>query len=442
MDRIEPACTALVDAIRPTGMSNHKELLRGASSVFVVKVIAAGAGFGLNVVVARILGASGAGAFYMGLTLVTLLSTLGRMGLDNLVVRSVASHHAAGEHADIRSVYGSALSRIALVSAALVVGVIIGAPLLKSLLFDHSTSPWALLPMAVAILPVALANLNGYALLGLKRAPEAILFMNLLTPLLGSLLCLGLATKWGVGGATVSYLMAAAACCSLSFFRWPYSRRLGQTYDRQPLADFWAAAPKFFWFTASQQAILWVPTLVLGYFGTQAEVGVYSAANRTAMVILFVLVATNSVVGPRFAELYRRGDLSGLKVTARNATFLMTAAAIPLGIAVEILAPKLMSIFGADYINGALVLRIMAIGLFINISVGPVGHVLLMCGGEAQMRRIYLVCAAITVFLSFVLIHRYGDVGAGFVTSGILALQSLIAAYVVSKKFAVTTVPR
>ncbi|WP_169518375.1 lipopolysaccharide biosynthesis protein [Solimonas variicoloris] len=413
--------------------------MKGASLALSVKIAAAGAGFGLNLLVARLLGASGSGAFYLSFTLVTFLATLGRLGLDNLIVKSVAANQSVHAITTIRAIFFSYLKKVTSVSVVIAIAAIASIPLSKNALYDEQTSPWLLAIMAAAILPTAIFNSFAYATLGLKRAVEAIVYMNLLVPLLTSALCFGLVPRMGVLGSAAAYLIAATACALVAFLRWPFKERaVLPEKDRHAVAEFWRASPQFFGVSVSQQAILWAPTLVLAHFGSNSDVGIYSAANRTAMVVIFILVATNSVVGPRFAELYRKGDLKKLSTTARNAAALMAIAALPVIVVIEAFAGHIMSIFGQEFSSGAPVLRIMALGLFINISAGPVGHILLMCGGEAEMKKIFVICAVFTVFVAPPAIIAWGAIGAGSVTALSLAAQALISAYIVIKKYKIS----
>lgn len=58
------------------------ELVRGASAAFLWKAAARVLGFGVHLLVARLLGAGGAGLYYLALAIVTLATVLGRAGLD------------------------------------------------------------------------------------------------------------------------------------------------------------------------------------------------------------------------------------------------------------------------------------------------------------------------------------------------------------------------
>ena len=49
-----------------------RDILRGSSIVFVLKVAGAGLAFAFNIVLARLLGAEGTGAYFLSLTVLTV----------------------------------------------------------------------------------------------------------------------------------------------------------------------------------------------------------------------------------------------------------------------------------------------------------------------------------------------------------------------------------
>jgi O-antigen/teichoic acid export membrane protein len=70
-----------------------------------IKVLAAISIFMMNIVVARTLGAAEAGLFFLGFTLVTMAAAIGRVGLDQTIVRFIAAQQATDTIGMLHSVY-------------------------------------------------------------------------------------------------------------------------------------------------------------------------------------------------------------------------------------------------------------------------------------------------------------------------------------------------
>lgn len=71
--------------------ANMKEIVRGSLLVFTLKIAGVGTNFGVNVVIARVLGADRAGVYYLALMVATIASVIGRVNRTNGPVESSGS---------------------------------------------------------------------------------------------------------------------------------------------------------------------------------------------------------------------------------------------------------------------------------------------------------------------------------------------------------------
>ena len=69
-------------------MDGHlREVLTGASIAFLLRVLGAAAAFALNMVIGRLLGAEGAGLYFLALSVALIGSLLAQLGLANTLLR-------------------------------------------------------------------------------------------------------------------------------------------------------------------------------------------------------------------------------------------------------------------------------------------------------------------------------------------------------------------
>jgi O-antigen/teichoic acid export membrane protein len=419
-----------------------REILRGASTAFVLKGLSAVLTFLFYVVIGRLLGPSGAGLYFLALTAITIAAVLGRIGLDNTVLRFVAANAGAGNWNAVKGVYRKATVMAGIASTATAVSLVIVAPWLAARVFLKPELTALLRWMALAVAPIALLNLQAQGLQGLKRIRDSSLVANVGIPVFSLVGTLALAPRWGTVGATWAYSLAAVLTMLIGIWRWraatPHLRRMEGRFDT---AELLRSSVPLFWVSSFQLVIAWSSTVALGLLGTSADVGVFSAANRTAMLTSFVLMAVNSIAAPKFAALHQEGDLVTLGRIARKSANLMALTASPV-LAIFILLPgPVMGMFGTKFSAGAPVLSILAVGQFVNVVTGSVGWILIMCGYERLMRNNIAVCAGLSVVLNLLLIPPLGIIGAAIATSTVLALQMLIAAAMVWQKLGVVTLP-
>ena len=92
-----------------------------------------------------------------------------------------------------------------------------------------------------------------------------------------------------------------------------------------------------------------------------------------------------------------------------------------------------MSLFGNDFIQGSVLLSLIVIGQFINVSMGSVGLMLQMTGLEKPMRNISIITSIVSFLLYFVLISKWGLVGLGVVYIFNILLQNIACTYILNK---------
>jgi O-antigen/teichoic acid export membrane protein len=418
-----------------------REILHGASTAFVLKGLGALLTLGVYVLLGRLLGPAESGLYFLALTLLTVAAILGRIGLDNTVLRFVAASAATEDWEAVQGVRRKASIVAILASSVATVALAVAAPWLSVTVFAKPELAPMLRWMALAIVPTALLTLQAQALQGLRRIAAASLVGNVGVPLFllgGSAL---LAPRWGALGATVAYVLAAFLTMLLGIWRWrrstPHLRTVSGRFDISTLLE---SSVPLFWVSCFQQIITWAPTVILGVTASSSDVGIFGAANRAAQLTSFVLLAVNSISAPKFAALHRTGDLATLGRVARRSAKLMAVLASPILIVFVVFPTRVMTMFGPEFAAGAHVLTILAVGQFVNVVTGSVGWLLIMCGYERLMRDNIAVCALLGLVLSLVLIPAFGVVGAAIASATTLALQMIIATIMVWQKLGVLTI--
>lgn len=419
-----------------------QEVVRGTSTAFVMKVVGAGLSFVLNVVVARVLGARGTGAYYLALTVVSIAAVVGRLGLDSALLRYTAAYSTSGDIARVRGTYRGGM--LVAVSAGLAVtGLVeLAAGVLARDLFSAPELVVPLRLMALAILPISLISLHTELLKGLRRIGRAMLLRGFGVPLLAIPAVFFLGTRMGVRGVVLGYTAAAVVVCSVGIGLWRVSAPAGRGEPaRMELRRLMSTSYPLLWATVLQLVMTWTDTLALGVWRDNRTVGIYGAAMRVATLISFVLLAGNAILAPKFASLYEQRDLDRLGRLARDAAKLLFLLTLPI-VGIIVLAPSLvLGIFGAEFRAGAVALIILAAGQAINVFTGSVGNLLVMSGHERTMRNVYVVAAAASVILNVVLVPPFGMVGAAIASACSLAALNLLAALLVYRKLSIVTLP-
>lgn len=422
--------------------SHMREVVEKGAAVFLLRIVGTGLLFIVNVVIARLFGAEGTGIYYLALTITTLAAVIGRFGLDNALLRFIATSADQNEWRQVKDVYRQSMALAASLSL-LVTATIFGlAPWIASTVFSEPSLVPLLRLMSLSIAPTALLFLHAEALKALKKPVLATVIQAVGISLLNLLLIFPLSRVLGLTGLGVAYLTTQSLLLIVAGALWRYVTP--ETHGIHKSFDFRLLVKTSFpllWVASMSMVMQWTDTIMLGIWVSTAEVGVYGAAVRTAMLTSFVLVAVNSIVAPKFATMYAQNDLAGLEKLAQSAARLMAALAFPVLLAFTIFPAWVLGFFGEDFTQGALALAILAVGQFVNVVTGSVGYLLMMTGHERLMQYNLMASALANVLLNIVLIPPFGIIGAALATSVTLAGMNIVSTFLVSKKLSITTLP-
>lgn len=419
-------------------------LFGGAGRAFLFRALGAGLSFGVGVLVARRLGPEGAGLYFLAVTIATIASVVGRLGLDALVVRRVAAARAAARNDELAATARAAL-RLATCGSALMALLLFAS---SGLIERHalrleglgSVLRWT----ALAVVPISLLMVTGELLRGLARAGLSQLVQVGLPPA-ATLVCLALAGQlfgWRPPQAAGAYAAGSAVAALLACCSWRASTSwLRSAPTRGVLRELARQARPFLVVALMTLALPWISTLSLALVGDSQGIGIFSVAYRAATLTSFVLIAVNCVAAPRFAALAAAGQHAELARNARQATLLMALCALPLLLVFWLFPARIMGLFGQGFEQGARCLAILATGQFVNVLTGSVGQLLLMSGHERAMRGNLLLAVLLSIVLHTLWVPSLGAEGAALASATTLAVLNLSSLLLVRRHLSIDVLP-
>jgi O-antigen/teichoic acid export membrane protein len=168
--------------------------------------------------------------------------------------------------------------------------------------------------------------------------------------------------------------------------------------------------------------------LVVGSLLGPSQAGIYGAASRIASLVAFGLVAVNAWAAPLIADLHARGDRVELQRLVRFAARGIFAVTFPACVGLVLFGRQVLAAFGPDFVDAHVALLVLAASQLVNASTGPVGFLMTMTGRQAAAARILAVHSVLVVVLSFVLVPRYGIVGAALASGVTRASWNVVMA--------------
>ena len=389
-------------------------IAEGAGTVFLGRIAQSVLKYAYMILIAQMLGVEAFGLFVLGLTIVSFAGVISRMGLETGVIKYVAVYYGSGDKKRTKGIVTTALKFVLLSGLVVAAILFFGAVPLFRQLADKPQLDLVVKYLAISLpfmsfAMVAMACTRGFAIM--KYHVYAI---DIFMPLANLILAVAL-ISWGMGlsGVVTAYVVSVLLTAVVSSWflakAFPGMRHIESISETREL--FKVSIPLmlvlFFNFM-----IMWTDTLMLGYFGTYSDVGIYNAAIKTAYLISMILVSFNGIFGPIVSDLCNKKQILKLEELYKSITKWTYYLCVPMFLIMALLSKEILGIFGREFVAGAAVLTMLAFAQMANGAAGSCGLILSMSGHHDLMMYNTLGVMILNVILNFVLIPRQGMIGA------------------------------
>jgi O-antigen/teichoic acid export membrane protein len=410
--------------------SDLKELLKGSSIAFIFKILGMGLGYIFILIIAQNYGAGTVGLFTLSLTVLNIFTLFAVFGFENALVKFVA------QKKDIKDTYKKALSISIPLGILLSISLYISSEFLAITVFKNESLTPFLQIVAFAILPFTLIKIDTAIFRGLKNIKLYSFFQN------SAIFIFAIPLLLLLDFDNLNSIYAQTIAIFIVFFLTLFYIFKNLNSNREKLEYSELLNLSFpMLLTASMAFIMaWTDIIMLGIFRSEEEVGIYAVVLRLANLTTIFLFATNSILAPKFSELYKSGNFEKLRRVVQNSTKIIVLSSLPIVIILILFPNYILSLFGEEFILGVTALWILMIGKFINVLSGSVGYLLNMTNFHTVSMKIDFIIVIINVALNYILIPNYGLEGAAIATAISISLNNLIKFYFVKKEFGFYTI--
>jgi O-antigen/teichoic acid export membrane protein len=215
---------------------------------------------------------------------------------------------------------------------------------------------------------------------------------------------------------------------------WSDSVRRQGSIDFPVFRDYLRSCTAAFGVTIAGLGITAVSPLILGMYADKEQVAIFTVASRLALIASLITLSVQNISMGKFAIAFSSNNNNLLRQHASQSAGLTLALCAFFLVPCVIFSEELMRLFGENYVAGAPVLVILCIGQLVASIFGPVNAVLLMTGHERQVRNFSGLMMILGVFLHFILVPKYGAIGAAIASSLAFVAAIFILAFVVRKR--------
>jgi len=184
----------------------------------------------------------------------------------------------------------------------------------------------------------------------------------------------------------------------------------------------------------------WIDSFMIGFMSNDiSNLGIYNIAVRISTIGTMILFSINSIAAPKISELYIDDKFKELNLIISNATKLIFLFTMPLLIILVLMPKFLLGLFGENFSDGYIVLRILCIGQFFNAFCGSVGYIMQLTGNEKKFQHIVMMALFVNMLLNLLLIPYYGINGAAISSTISLMLWNFLSMIYIKKNLKIST---
>lgn len=420
-------------------MSLVKKIVGQSAVYFLGTVISVIVGFFFKVYLSRVLGADALGIYSLGITTIGVLGIFLSFGYGNGLIRFISKYKATQNYNKLLSY----LTNTSIINLCVVLPIsilfyffpeIIADNMLKTPKLKEYIPLFGLMMFINSFLVLAEQTIRG--LQEVKKSTIINTFLRL--PFKIGMVVIFFNWGWRIEGYIIAEILGSVL--GFIFLIILIKRLLPRTKDFKR-ANFNNEEKKYSLNLLITNSVLALgrhgDKIVLVYFLSTFELGIYSVTLTIAAFIPLVLTSVNSIFSPIISQLHSQNKLNELAHYFKLSGRYIFLLSFPLMVFIFLFSKPIMSLFGNDFIQGSVLLSLIVIGQFINVSMGSVGLMLQMTGLEKPMRNISIVTSIVSFLLYFVLISKWGLVGLGVVYIFNILLQNIACTYILNKHLSI-----
>ena len=381
-------------------------------------------GFFSTIYFAHALGPSALGAYFLFLAYLGIFNLVGDGGFGGAAVKRISEGKEPNE-------YLSAFAFIRIILLAISVTILLFAePYLKDVT-SSGVFFWLLLALIVSVF----SSISGTGVYGTGKVGVSQIsgFVDVIIRTLFQIMAVFLG--YGIAGLTGGFVAGLIAGGLMNF------RYLELRFVRFRLSHLKSLSGFSFWIflTASGSLVFsYADTLLIGYFMSTADVGIYRTAFQLTSIASFTTLAFHTVLYPKISSWAAQGQLTEIEKSLARAITYSLLLAIPTCIGGWILGEKLLYyLYGTSFTAGISALYFLLLVQIVNVFMYLGTMSLGALNRPKDAFNITLIAAILNILLDIALIPVMGITGAAVATLIAMSINALGALILLSRVISV-----
>jgi len=380
-------------------------------------------------------GASEFGMYTFGITVLGIATLVPKIGLDQSLIRIMSELHANYKISDIVS----SLWKVILL--VLVLSILTGSLLyfyskVIAQIFDNQSYEFILKIVSYTIFPIVLIKILSATMQGMGKIRLFSIISLILLPFIFfiTLQVNDLAIK-DVQLLEI-YSISSYVAAIIGFLIVGKVLPLGSITKSRiyPIKRMIKISFPMMMAGSVMLIMTWTDILMLSYFSSDMNVGIFSAAQKVSFLAGMGLMVVNAHVAPKIAKFFVAGRHEELERLVHNASKLIISISFPILLLIFIFPEEIMEFFGKEFIVGSSVMMMLSIGQLINVLCGPVGSIMQMTNNQTIFKNVVSLALIVNILLNYILIPVYGIEGAAIASMTSMILWNIILLVIIRIK--------
>lgn len=410
-----------------------RKIAKGAVLVFIGTVIGMLLGLVGRIMLVRYITQGEYGIYSLAFVIVSILVLIATLGLDSGSTRQIAFYRGKGDEWKVRGVVLSSLQVAVISSVFLSLVLFFISDLISIKVFHSPELSTPLKVFCIAIPFFVLINLLTSIFRGFDKAGPSVYFQHILISALFPLLLVAVVLlNFQFVGVVYAFVASIVLTC-MAFVVYAV-RKPPLTLRGKRSASSSLVTKELLLFSLPLCAVamlnsvaVWTDTLMIGFFKTPGDVGLYNAALPLVRPLPIVFTAMSFFYVPLMSQLYAKNEIEDIKRSYAVVTKWIFAATLPVFLIFALFPEATLNIlFGYRYVGAASALQILSLGFFIHTVLGSAISTLVVMGETRFVMWSVLISTIANIALNIALIPPLGIVGAAIATASAFALRNLL----------------
>ncbi|WP_445475051.1 flippase [Methanococcoides methylutens] len=377
-------------------------------------------GFLSTIYFARTVGASVLGGYFLFLAYLNIINLVTDGGFGGAAIKRISEGEEQNEF----------FSAFVVLRSLFVILVVVVLIVFRSYFVDINDAGlfiWLLLALIISLLYGAISRgMHGCGKIGIQSTGE---FISNISRIIVQVIAVFLG--FGVAGLAGGFVvgMFVGSVVQLRFFDLRFVHFGWRHLKSLSTFSLW-----IFLISGGMIIFSTADTIMVGYYLSNADVGVYRIVLQFTSLAAFTNIALRSTLYPRVSHWTKMKDSGLIEESLSRAFTYSLVLAIPIFMGGFLLGDKLLYYFyGAEFGGGYMTMIVLFIVQIVNIFYYLSSTYLTAMGHLKDLFKITMVSVVANILLNVVLIPLIGIVGAALATLATMGMNALLVLWVLSK---------